>query len=101
MSGDLELLRCFERHGELCGLDADAGHLGIGVLAIGHALANPASQISVVFGIWIKLLAAAVRELGGAFGQEQALLRGRWKHAASAGFLDDVLVVFLRFKAEQ
>ena len=101
VSGDLELLRCFERHGELCGLDADAGHLGIGVLAIGHALANPASQISVVFGIWIKLLAAAVRELGGAFGQEQALLCRRWKHAASARLFDDVLIVFLRLKAEQ
>ena len=75
MRGHLELLLAFERHGELRGLHADAGHLWVAVLAIRHAFANPAHEISVVLGVRIELFPAAVRKLRRAFRQKQALLR--------------------------
>ena len=75
--------------------------VGIGLLAVGHALLDPAPHQAIGGRIELDPLAAAVRQAGRRLEQQQALIgRGREEPAAAA-FLHEVLVILLRLEAEQ
>jgi hypothetical protein len=96
-----ELLFAAERHDAILGQHLNAIHRRIVRAAVGHALSHPAHEHAVVIGIGIDALAAAVRENGRAFEEEQTAIGRSGEEPASARFLHEMLVIFRRFKAEQ
>ena len=73
----------------------------IGLVAVGHALLDPAAHQAIGGRVDLDPLAAAVRQAGGRLQQQQALVGSGGEEPAAAAFLHQVLEVFGRLEAEQ
>ena len=96
-----ELLLGLRQHRALLRKHFDARDDGVFRVAVGHALRNPALEEVVIIGANIQPRAAAVRDDARALEQQQAGVRRRGGEPASARFLHEILVVFLRLEAEE
>src|SRR5207244_3641650 len=70
-------------------------------ISVGHSLRNPSDQEFVIARADFNALAAAVRDGGGGFEQEQRAIGCGRRQSAAARFIDEPFVVFSRLKTEK
>jgi len=99
--GDFELLIGLGLERFLGGLHVERHEFRRGGEVVRRALLKPRAENAVAFGAGFEPQAAAVRDDVRRLHEQEALVRRRREHAPPACFLHEVLVILLRFEAEQ
>ena len=99
--GHADLLFGIGAHQPVLGVHLHTHHRGVGLFATRHAHGHPAGDQGEVMAVRIKPRATAVRQNGRALEEQQAVGGGRRAQAPAAALFHEVLVIFVRLKAEQ